>query len=127
MALVTISVHGHIQNPAGPTNATGTVTFRILHELRDTVANVIYAPHDYVATLVAGAFTIVLPTTDNPDISPLNWVYQVWVDTNVWDELFYVRLPVAAGPVAELADLARLDYDLCTGEVTAQAVTLIID
>lgn len=113
MALTTINVHGHIQNPAGPTNATGTVTFRILHELNDTVANVIYAPHDYTATLVAGEFTLALPVTDNPDITPLNWTYQVWVNTNVWQELFYVQLPVALGPLAQLSDLAHVDFNPC--------------
>src|SRR5687768_13103767 len=123
MALTTIQVHGEILDPDGLTPAVGTVTFKNRVELRDTVANIVYEPATWVATLDAsGEFTITLPTTDNPDITPLNWTYQVYVSTTQWREAFSIELPVALGPVAEFADLIPLDDpDACTPDGTACA------
>lgn len=119
MALVTIPVHGQILDPDGLTPAVGTITFRTLIELRDIVANVVYAPADFTATLSGtGEFTINLPTTDNPDILPLNWVYQVYINTTNWRSTQYVQLPFAPG-VTEFADLTPLDYDPCAGVIAA--------
>lgn len=115
MALTTVLVHGRILDPDGLTPAVGTVTFRTLIELRDTVDNVVYLPSDFVATLdINGEFTINLPTTDNADIVPLNWVYQVYISTTTWRETLYVQIPFQVGTV-EFADLTPLDYDPCQG------------
>lgn len=123
MALTTITVHGEILNPDGLTPAVGSVTFRSLVELRDTVDNITYEPATWVETLdINGEFTVVLPTTDNPDITPLNWTYQVYVSTTAWRETFHIELPVALGPVAEFADLIPLDDPTtCTPDGTACA------
>lgn len=123
MALTTIQVHGEILDPDGLTPAVGTVTFKNRVELRDTVTNIVYEPASWVATLDAlGEFTITLPTTDNPDITPLDWTYQVYVSTSQWREAFFIELPVALGPVAEFADLIPLDDpDTCTPDGTACA------
>jgi hypothetical protein len=119
MALTTVQVHGQILDPDGLTPAVGTVTFRTLIELRDVVDNIVYPPADFTATLdVLGEFTIVLPTTDNPDILPINWVYQVYINTTGWTSTQYVQLPFAPG-TTEFADLTPLDYDPCTGSLTA--------
>lgn len=119
MALVTIPVHGKILDPDGLTPAVGTITFRTLIELRDVVANIVYAPADFTATLSGtGEFTINLPTTDNADILPLNWVYQVYISTTTWRSTQYVQLPFAPG-TTEFADLTPLDYDPCAGVITA--------
>lgn len=115
MALTTVTVHGEILDPDGLTPAVGTVTFRTLIELRDVVDNITYTPATFTATLdVNGEFTIVLPATDNPDITPLNWIYQVYIDTTTWTRTQYVQLPFTPG-VTEFADLVPLDYDPCTG------------
>jgi hypothetical protein len=115
MALTTVTVHGELLDPNGNVPAVGTVTWRILHELQDVVDNVTYSPATYIATLDAlGEFTIVLPATDNPDITPLNWVYQVYVATDVWTEVLYFQLPFSVG-VTEFADLQPLDFDPCAG------------
>lgn len=123
MALTTITVHGEILDPDGLTPAVGTVTFKNRVELRDTVDNIVYEPASWVATLdVNGEFTIVLPVTDNPDITPLDWTYQVYVSTTQWREAFNIELPAALGPVAEFADLIPLDDpDTCTPDGTACA------
>lgn len=129
MALVTVTVHGEILAPDGLTPAVGFVRFRTLHELRDTVANIVYAPDEWVATLdINGEFTIVLPTTDNPDITPLDWSYQVWVQTDVWREGFFIQLPFSVG-VVEFADLIEIstgDGSDCTPDGTACAPISIL-
>lgn len=113
MALVTVPVHGQILDLDGLTPAVGTVTFRTLVELNDLVDNVTYSPSTFTATLdVNGEFTINLPTTDNLDISPLNWVYQVYIATTTWRSTEYFQLPFAPG-TTEFADLTRLAYDPC--------------
>lgn len=115
MALISIPVHGQILAPVTNVPAVGTVTFKTLIELRDVVDNIVYTPQTFVATLdVNGEFTINLPTTDNPDIEPLNWVYQAYVNTTTWRETIYFQLPFAPG-TTEFADLTLLDYDPCVG------------
>lgn len=117
MALTTVQVHGQILAPVTNTPAVGTVTFYILNSLRDVVDDVVYSPMSFVATLdVNGEFTITLPATDNPDVTPLNWVYQVYVNTDVWTSTLYFQLPFAPG-VTQFADLVPLDYDPCVGTI----------
>lgn len=110
MALDTIDLHGEILAPVTLTPAVGTVTFKILQELRDTADNIVYSPQTFVATLDAnGEFTITLPVTDDPTVTPANWSYWVYVDTDIWvSGVFYVQLPLALGPVAEFADLIEM-------------------
>lgn len=118
MALTTVTLHGQILDLDGLTPAVGTVTFKTLVELNDLVDNVTYSPSTFTATLdVNGEFTIILPATDNPDIIPLNWVYQVYISTSTWRATKYVQLPFAPG-TTEFADLERLDYDPCAQVVT---------
>lgn len=127
MAIQSISVHGQILE-ADLTPAIGTVTFRILQELRDTVDNIVLAPTEFVATLdVNGEFTITLPTTDNPDVTPQGWSYWVYVDTNAWNpDPFYIQLPFALGPVAEFADLIPVTTSPCTPDGSACAPLSIV-
>lgn len=118
MALTTVTLHGELLDLDGLTPAVGTVTFNTLIELNDVVDNVTYQPSSFVATLdVNGEFTIVLPATDNPDITPLNWVYQVYISTGTWRATEYIQLPFAPG-ITEFADLERLDYDPCAQVVS---------
>lgn len=122
MALTTVTLHGQILDPDGLTPAVGTVTFRTLIELRDVVDNIVYTPAEYSVTLdLNGEFTIVLPATDNPDITPLNWVYQIYINTAAWRATQYVQLPFAPG-TTELADLTLLDYDPCTGIIASTPI-----
>lgn len=123
MALTTIDLHGQLLEPVTNTPAVGTVTFKILQDLRDTVDNIVYAPQTFTATLdVNGEFLITLPVTDNADITPLDWTYWVYVDTDVWQSgVFYMALPAALGPVAEFADIIPIIDETCTPDGTACA------
>lgn len=130
MALTTTTVTGEILAPVTNEPAVGTVTFKILMELRDTVDNIVYSPQTFVATLdVLGQFSIVLPFTDSPDITPTGWQYWVYVSTDVWKELFYIELPTALGDPVDFADLIPLssgDGSDCTPDGTACAPISII-
>ena len=113
MAITSVTVHGEILQ-ADLTPAIGTITFRTLIELRDTVDNIVLVPTDFTATLdINGEFTTVLPATDNPDIAPLDWVYQVYISTTTWRSTQYVRIPFSIATV-EFADLVPVEYDPCT-------------
>ncbi len=80
MALTTVTLHGQILDLDGLTPAVGTVTFKTLIELNDIVDNVTYQPSTFRGDLdLNGEFTVVLPATDNPDIVPVDWVYQAFV------------------------------------------------
>lgn len=109
MALTTIDLHGKILQPVTNTPAVGTVTFKILDELRDNADNTVYSPQEFNVTLVNGEFTITLPVTDDPNVTPLNWSYWAYVDTDVWNSgVFFMPLPTSLGPVAEFADILPL-------------------
>lgn len=130
MAIVTVSVHGEILDPDTSLPAVGTVTFKTLIELRDTVDNIVYEPGTWVETLdINGEFTVSLPATDSPDITPTGWLYQVYVSTTHWRETFYISLPVVLAPAVEFADLTPVepaDGSGCTPDGTACAPISLI-
>jgi hypothetical protein len=130
MALVTTTVNGEILAPVTNVPAVGTVTFKILTELRDTVTNIVYSPQTFTATLdLLGQFSIVLPYTDNADITPVDWTYWVYVDTDVWTELFYISLPTTLGDPVDFADLTPIssgDGSDCTPDGTACAPISVV-
>lgn len=117
MALTLVSVHGQFLAPVTNIPAVGTVSFNTMIELRDVVDNIVYVPMTFTATLdVNGEFTIVLPATDNPDLTPANWVYQVWINLDTINSVVYVQLPFSVG-VTEFADLEPLEFDPCTDQI----------
>lgn len=129
MALTMVAVHGQILSPDGLIPAVGYVRFSNLIELRDTVANIIYSPDEWVGVLdLNGEFTITIPATDNPDVTPLNWSYQVWVQTDVWREQFFTEAPFTIGTI-ELSDLIGVQTGNgsdCTPDGTACAPISIV-
>lgn len=57
---------------------SGTVSFMPSTVLLDAAADVIMMPVTFTVTLaVDGSFSIDLPATDDPDISPVGWTYAV--------------------------------------------------
>lgn len=104
-SVTTITVHGEILNALG-VPATGRVHFRIPYPLRDTAGDIVVGPSTVTATLDAtGEFTVTLPATDDPDLTPSGWTYQVFVKTNTWQERFEVELLIADGLAREFSDL----------------------
>lgn len=124
MAIVYVTVHGEILDLDNSTPAVGTVTFKVPTELRDTVDNIVYEPPTYTETLdLNGEFTVALPATDSPDITPTGWLYQVHISTTTWRKTFYISLPTTLAPTVEFADLTPLvpDDSDCTPDGTACA------
>jgi hypothetical protein len=107
-AVTAVSVHGQIlQNDESGTPARGRLRFVSPYALRDPSGNVILGPGTYMATLdAAGEFTVSLPATDDPDITPSGWTYTVHVDTDAWTDRFEIEVPVATVGTLELADVA---------------------
>ena len=106
-ALNVKTLHGKIVAPnIFQTPAVGTVTFHLPFALRDDPDNLIVGPQKIPVTLANGEFTIELPCTDDPDISPMNWAYKVVVSTDIWKATFDIQIPIAGPATLELADLA---------------------
>jgi hypothetical protein len=73
-----VTVHGTILRSVAGAPATGTITFSIPLVLRDYPALMILVPDAVTAALDgSGQFSVVLPATDDPDIDPVGWVYDV--------------------------------------------------
>lgn len=102
-SVTTVSVHGDIRGADGDP-AVGRVRFLIPQALRDITGNVIVGPGVFTATLVNGEFVVPLIATNDPDLTPSGWTYQVSVETDVWREQFQIEVP--AGGALEFADIA---------------------
>jgi hypothetical protein len=73
-----ITVTGKYLNLSDGSPANGKVEFTPTTVLRNTVANEIIYPFPIVANLSgSGTFSIQLPATDDPDITPQGWLYSV--------------------------------------------------
>ena len=104
-SVVAIPVHGLITSLEG-VPAKGWVSFELPGPLRDSGANIVLAPLKYAVDLdVNGEFTILLPATDSPDLSPQNWSYRVYIGTDVLKDSFYAHVPASTIGTLEFADM----------------------
>lgn len=71
-----VTVHGTYKDMSGAT-MTGSLTFTPSVAVLDPGSDLIILPKAFTATLTAGAFSISLPATDDPDVTPLGWSYTV--------------------------------------------------
>lgn len=71
-----VTVHGTYKDMTG-TAMTGTIVFTPNVVIDDPESDLIIMPKAFTATLTAGAFTISLPATDDPDVTPVGWSYTV--------------------------------------------------
>ena len=103
-----VPIHGKIlRTDANGTPAIGSVAFVPPQALRDTTGNAILGPTRYTVALDAGGeFTISLPATDDPDITPSGWTYTVVVNTDAWADRFEIEVPAATVGTLEFADIA---------------------
>ncbi|HEY3482629.1 MAG TPA: hypothetical protein VGL02_27400, partial [Streptomyces sp.] len=106
ISLTLVPLHTKIVGPDG-TPATGTISARIPHPLRDTTGNVVVGPTSITATLDSnGEATLQLPATDDPDITPSGWTYRLTIATDLWRDAFPIQVPIATAGTLELADVA---------------------
>jgi hypothetical protein len=83
----------------------GSVVFYLSVPLIDATDHVIVTPGPYTATLVSGAFSLRLPFTDNADVQPAGFSYQVFEQVP-GGRSFYIQLPSALGSTVDLSTLA---------------------
>lgn len=101
-----VPFHGEIVGPDG-VPAVGIIELHIPQALRDHDNNVVVGPGLIRARLDAsGEFTLPLPATDDPDITPTGWAYEVIVSTDVWVDRFYMVVPADTVGTLELSDVA---------------------
>lgn len=94
-ALTIITVSGTIQlTDDVPKPASGYIEWKTDYPLTDVADNIVSGPINLKATLNAnGFFSIELPATNDPNISPLDFPYHVSVKTTAYNEQFDTYLP----------------------------------
>ncbi|HZN73088.1 MAG TPA: hypothetical protein VFC00_15580 [Micromonosporaceae bacterium] len=110
-SVTTVTVHMALLDGQGQPFA-GQVMWVIPQVLRDVTGNIVITPGAHIAELDAdGEASITLPTTDDPDLAPQDWTYDVVISgTGMRSQAMRIQLPVAlgAGPV-EFSDLATVE------------------
>jgi hypothetical protein len=98
-------VHSKYVNLDG-TVPKGRVTFRGGMMLRATGVDTIILPSTFSVNLDAeGEFTVQLPTTDDPDITPYDWLYEVEEKFDTFSRSYYIEVPFDTVGCIEIADL----------------------
>jgi len=86
---------------------SGVIEFRVTSPVHKAGV-VVLSPTTWVKTISAtdGAFTVRLPASDDPTLSPAMWFYHVVVRTKDWNQSFWMPvLSSFAGTGAHLSDL----------------------
>jgi hypothetical protein len=103
--ITTITVTGSFETTLG-VPATGNVLFTPFSTLTDTFGEVILTEAPAVAALAGGAFSIVLPCTDNENIRPTPFEYLVQVAVPyATQDPFAVAIPSTLGSTVDLSAL----------------------
>lgn len=112
--LTLVTVHGRIDAlPSG--GASGQACFTRPYALVGGADNSIVPPRPEYATLSAtGEFTIILPATNDPDWTPVNWAYSVEVLSSSGVIRGTAQLNYLT-PTVELADVIQIDGTTSTG------------
>jgi hypothetical protein len=106
--VTTVVVLGTFLTPEGEPS-TGTVSFTPSSWLLNSGANIAIPNSTVVKTLgTAGNFSVTLPITDDPDLSPGGWIYSVSEVVDGVSQSYNIAIPgtVATGGTVFLADLA---------------------
>lgn len=103
----TIPVHGRWLDLNG-TPLAGSVTFTISQPLVDPSELLVIMPAPIKATLdAAGEITVSLPGTDDPDITPTGFTYDVSEDFGKGGKRSYsIQVPIATVGTLELATVS---------------------
>ena len=100
--VVTRTVYGTYVSSLGAA-AVGRVTFTPTARIVDVDDNVIVEDTISAVLNASGTFTVELPTTDNPLLSPTGWAYEVNVRLRgVKPQKFYAFLPLGDGSSVDL-------------------------
>jgi hypothetical protein len=130
--VTTVTVLGTFLTPEGDPS-TGTITFTPSSWLTNSGANVAIPNSPTTKTLgTAGNFSVLLPITDDADLSPSGWVYNVSEVVDGVSQNYNILLPgtVAVGGTVFLADLvpaapAGPEYYSLASSLTIGTVTTV--
>lgn len=102
-----ITVSGtYLDNQGNP--LSGTVRFDKSPVVEVAVDGVIVTPSAIVVTLDAtGSFSVLIPSTDDPDISPTGWSWHVTECVPNKGQSYYIDVPYNGGPI-NLASAVRV-------------------
>lgn len=129
-ALNTVTVTGKYVFLDDQVATSGTVTFEAVGvDLREPAANlIILGTPIAVAVGAQGTFSIALPATDDPDVTPTGFVYKVTeaiphpVTAVVRGRTFNIQVPVdSPGGTLDLADVAAAESVTPSVQYTLQA------
>ncbi|WP_143467146.1 hypothetical protein [Lentzea kentuckyensis] len=102
----TVNVHGRYAAMPNGNAPNGHVYFVAPVPLRVTADDTIVLPDVYPAEVIAGQFTIALPVTDDPAITPSGWTYEVVEALDDQPRRRYrIAVPRATVGTLELADV----------------------
>lgn len=103
--LTTVTVTGKYLDASGAP-VRGSVTFTLDTMLLDAGASTVIIETDYTVALDAqGAFSVALPATNDPDVSPTGWTWTLTPNFDGADPLTF-SLPTNLGPVIDITVLA---------------------
>lgn len=88
--------------------ATGTVMIAPTSTLTDTSGQTVLTAAPAVVALVAGAFSVVLPCTDNASLRPNPFLYVITVTVAYATQTFTVALPSTLGSTVDISALAPI-------------------
>jgi hypothetical protein len=109
------TVKGHLITIGG-SNANGEILFEpVPDRLQSPSEDYVVLPEPIAVNLTLGAFNVDIPASDDPDVNPTGWTYQVTELINGREPVSYY-LEVPAGGTIDLADIAFIDSS--TGQVT---------
>lgn len=106
-SLTVKTLHGRYSALPSGSAPTGTVDFVAPAVLRVAADDTIVLPTVYTATVTGGEFSIGLPASDDPEISPTSWTYEV-VERLTGHPIrrYRIAVPIATVGTLELADIA---------------------
>ena len=128
--LTSITVTGTYVDYSGAAIA-GQVTFTLGDVLRSGIDNVMVAPSTVVVSLVAGAFSVTLPATNDPDVIPNPYTYTV-VESFPGGRTYTISIPYNTVGSLDLADISPLPtiattYVQLIDETTWTTLEVLID
>lgn len=103
--ITTITLTGSFSTTTGAP-AGGTVSIAPTTNLTDSTGQVILTAAPQIQTLISGAFSVVLPCTDNVSIRPTPFEYLVTPAVPfAFQEPFAIRIPSTLGATVDLSSL----------------------